>query len=103
MARTQNYVGIQNDTYGGMTAIGKMIRDAWVFGLLDESETCEGWAYGRIDALLHQVNNEWDKYGCLASNLPDDLKKRHKQFHDEAIVKAKAAGWSGELETEDEK
>jgi hypothetical protein len=103
MARTENYVGIQNDVYGGMTAIGKLVRDAWVFGILDESETCEGWSYGRIDALLHQVNDEWDKYGCLVGNLPADLKERHRKFHEIAIKKAKEAGWSGELETEGEK
>jgi hypothetical protein len=102
MARPDKYVGIDNDINGGMTTIGKIIRDAWVFGLLDESETCKGWNLAGIDALLHKVNNEWDKYGCLVSLLPDDLRLRHERIHGEAMARAKAAGWSGETETDDE-
>lgn len=103
MARPDKYVGIDNDVYGGMTTIGKLIRDAWVFGLLDESETCEGWNFAGIDSLLDKVNKEWDKYGCLVSHLPEDLFERHQKIHGAAIEKAKAAGWSGEAETDDEK
>jgi hypothetical protein len=103
MARPDKYVGIHNEVHGGMTTIGKIIRDAWVFGLLDESETCEGWNFAGVDALLDKVNAEWDKYGCLVSHLPPELAERHKRIHDKAIKDAKAAGWSGEVETEDEK
>jgi hypothetical protein len=103
MARPDKYVGINNDIQGGMTTIGKLIRDAWVFELIPETETCEGWNYSQVDALLDRVNTEWDKYGCLVSHLPDDLRARHKRFHDAAMVDAKASGWSGEHETEDEK
>jgi len=102
MAKPDRYVGINNDINGGMTTIGKIIRDAWVFGLLDEAETCEGWNLAGIDALLQKVNNEWDKYGCLVSHLPDDLRQRHEKIHGEAMARAKAAGWSGETETDDE-
>ncbi len=102
MARPDTYVGINNDIQGGMTNIGKMIRDAWVFGLLPETETCLGWNLSRIDALLHKVNDEWDKYGCMVSALPEDLRERHMQIHDVAIKKAKDAGWSGDIETDDE-
>lgn len=28
------YVGIDQDRYGGMTAMGAIIKDAWVFSLL---------------------------------------------------------------------
>ena len=31
MAKPDKYVGIDNDVNGGMTTIGKLIRDAWVF------------------------------------------------------------------------
>jgi hypothetical protein len=102
MAKPDRYVGIDNDINGGMTTIGKIIRDAWVFGLLDETETCEGWNLAGIDALLQKVNNEWDKYGCLVSHLPPDLRQRHAKIHGDAMAKAKAAGWSGETETDDE-
>jgi len=103
MARTNKYVGIQNELNGGMTTIGKIIRDAWVFGVIEESETCEGWNLAGVDALLDKVNIEWDKYGCLASNLPPELFEKHQRIHDKAIESARAAGWSGEVETEDEK
>jgi len=102
MAKPDKYVGIHKDVNGGMTTIGKLIRDAWVFGLLPETETCEGWNFAGIDALLDKVNAEWDKYGCLVSRLPKELFERHQKIHDEAIEKAKAAGWSGESETDDE-
>jgi hypothetical protein len=103
MARPDKYVGIDNDVSGGMTTIGKIIRDAWVFGLIEESETCEGWNLAGVDALLDKVNKEWDKYGCLVSNLPAELYERHQRIHDKAIADAKTAGWSGEMETDDEK
>lgn len=103
MAKPNTYIGIDKDLNGGMTTIGKIIRDAWVFKLIPETETCEGWNLAGIDALLDKVNAEWDKYGCLASRLPAELYERHKKFHDAAIANAKAAGWAGENETEDDK
>jgi hypothetical protein len=100
--QTQTYVGIDQEILGGMTSIGKMIRDAWVFGVIPETETCAGWNLARIDALLHKVNDEWDKYGCLVSHLPDELRERHERIHGEAMERARAAGWSGEIETDDD-
>ncbi|MBC8493917.1 MAG: hypothetical protein ISR74_05820 [Candidatus Thioglobus sp.] len=102
MNKPNTYVGINNEINGGMTTIGKVIRDAWVFGLLDESETCEGWNLAGIDALLQKVNAEWDKYGCMVSYLPPELAERHSRIHDHAIQCAKESGWSGERETDDE-
>ncbi len=102
MDKPKTYVGLENEINGGMTTIGKIIRDAWVFGILDETETCKGWNLAGIDALLQKVNAEWDKYGCLVSHLPPDLLARHQRIHGEAIARAKAAGWSGERETDDE-
>jgi len=103
MGRPSTYVGIENDVNGAMTTIGKIIRDAWVFELLPETETCEGWNQGQVDVLLDRVNAEWDKYGCMVSQLPADLRERHQRIHDIAIANAKAAGWSGEHETIDDK
>ena len=97
MARPNTYVGIDNDIQGGMTTIGKLIRDAWVFGLIPETETCEGWDHGQVDALLDKVNTEWDKYGCLVSHLPDDLRERHKRIHDAAVAAALADGLAGDV------
>ena len=103
MAKPDTYVGIDNDVQGGMTTIGKIIRDAWVFELIPESETCEGWNLAGVDALLQKVNAEWDKYGCLVSHLPKELFERHQKIHGIAVVKARKAGWCGEVETDDEK
>lgn len=100
--KSKKYTGINNDPHHGMTVIGRIIRDAWVFGLLPEDQTCEDWEMSRIEALHQQVNNEWDKYGCMVSHLPEDLRERHSQIHGAALEKAKAAGWSGEIETDNE-
>lgn len=90
------YAGLDNDINGGMTMIGKIIRDAWVFNILPETEKCEGWQISRIDAIHQQVNQEWDKYGCMVSALPDNLRERHKRIYDEAIAQAKTRGWDPE-------
>lgn len=103
MAKPSTYIGVDKDLNGGMTTIGKIVRDAWVFELLPEDQTCEGWNLSGIDALYDKVNAEWDKYGCLVSHLPKPLLERHQRIHDAAIARAKDAGWSGEIETEDEK
>lgn len=102
MSKPDKYIGIDNDLNGGMTSIGKIIRDAWVFGLIEESETCEGWNLAGIDALLQKVNTEWDKHGCMVSQLPEALAQRHQKIHTQAMQQAKAAGWTGENETDDE-
>ncbi|MDH5408030.1 MAG: hypothetical protein OEZ33_08830 [Gammaproteobacteria bacterium] len=99
MTKPKTYVGIDEDMFSGMTSIGKIIRDAWVFGLIPETETCKGWNAQGIDALLDKVNTEWDKYGCLVSLLPDELRQRHERIHGEAVKKAKEEGWDGEFET----
>lgn len=39
--RQQTYMGIDKDT-AGLSPTGNIIRDAWVFGILPETETCEG-------------------------------------------------------------
>ena len=97
--KSDRYVGIEEDLFAGMTAIGKIIRDAWVFGLLPETETCKGWNLAGINNLLDKVNAEWDKYGCLASRLPEELFERHQRIHNEAVKKARELGWDGEYET----
>jgi len=103
MDKPKTYIGVDQDINGGMTTIGKIIRDAWVFGLIPETETCEGWNFAGVDALLQKVNHEWDKYGCLMSHLPPELRERHERIHGKAFAAAQAAGWNGESETDDEK
>ena len=100
MAQRKIYPGIANDHWGGMTDIGKIIRDAWVFDLLSEDETCEGWDYGRIEAIYDQVYQAWEPYGHLVSQLPPELRERHERIHGEAIRRARELGWDPSLDNE---
>jgi hypothetical protein len=93
----KRYVGIDKDVDGGMTASGRIIRDAWVFGLLDESETCEGWLIEAIEDLWRKVNQEWEQYGFLVN----DLRERFMRIQNDAVHKARAAGWDPELNDND--
>lgn len=91
------YPGILNDHFGGMTDIGKIIRDAWVFGLLPETETCEGWEYRRLETLYEKVHSAWEPYGHMMSQLPDDLRERHVRIYAQALEIAREKGWDPEL------
>ena len=104
MKKNQNakfYVGIDKDLYHGMTDTGKIIRDAWVFGLIEETETCEGWTPQGIEELWRKAGREWEKYGYLVNNLPDELRERFMRIQDEAVEKARTAGWNPELDDDD--
>ena len=98
----KKYVGIQNDLNGGMTDSGKVIRDAWVFGIIPETETCEGWLMTGIQALWEQTSAEWEKYNYMVSNLPPDLKERFHRIQSKAVADAKAAGWDPEQDFDNE-
>lgn len=98
MNQERRYVGIENDLNGGMTDTAKIIRDAWVFGIIPESETCEGWLAQGIEDLWRKVDGEWEKYGFLVSNLPEDVRANFMRIHDAALKKAKAQGWEGDDE-----
>ncbi len=95
--RDKTYVGLDADSYGGMTPTGTIIRDAKVFGLIPEDQTCEGWPVSRIEALYAQVSDAWHPYGHLASRLPEELRERHRRIYDAAILRARELGWSAEL------
>ena len=89
-----HYPGIFNDRYGGMTDTGKIIREAWVFGILPEDETCEGWPMTRIERLWEQVQDEWARYGFQVLALPPELRERFERIQTEALERARAAGWN---------
>ena len=99
--RQRTYVGIKNDEYGGMTPTGTIIKDAWVFGLLPEEETCEGWTVDRLEELYDKVNKSWEPFAHLVSKLPEDLRARHQRIYEAAINRAKELGWSVELGEDD--
>ena len=91
--QVKKYVGINNDIFGGMTDTGKIIRDAWAFGIIPETETCEGWLTQGIEDLWSKVNQEWEKYGFLVSNLPEEMRANYLRIHNEALKRAREAGW----------
>ncbi len=102
MGPTKAYPGIHKDRHAGMTSIGNIIRDAWVFGLLPENETCEGWTLDRVEQLYDQVTTAWKPYGHLVSRLPPELRERHARIYDAAVKQAREAGWDPELDESDD-
>ena len=101
MTTEKKYVGINNDTYGGMTPTGAIVKDAWLFGILPETETCEGWTLGQIQTIYEQVYAAWEPYGHLVSLLPADLRQRHQQIYDAAVKRARDLGWDADLSHEE--
>ena len=93
--------GIDKDLADGMTPTGNIVRDAWVFEIIPETETCEGWTIQGIEALYDKVSVAWEPYGHLVSRLPDDVQARHKRIYDQAVAKAKSLGWDPELGEDD--
>ena len=89
----RTYFGIHNDPLGAMNPTGNIIRDAWVFELIPESETCEGWTVQGIEALYDKVSKAWEPYGHLVSRLSPELRERHERIYTEAVRQAKAKGW----------
>ncbi len=97
----KRYVGIDKEIDGGMTDAGKIIRDAWAFGLIPETETCAGWTPQGIEDLWIKVNAEWEKFGFLVSRLPDETRERYLRIQREALERARANGWNPEPDDED--
>lgn len=95
------YVGLHDDRHGGMSHLGRIVRDAWVFGLLPETETCAGWPANQMQNLYEKVVEAWEPYAGLPSLLPSDLRARHTRIYEEAIARAKALGWDPELGDDD--
>ncbi|MBI1423511.1 MAG: hypothetical protein GC149_08610 [Gammaproteobacteria bacterium] len=85
-----------------MTDTGKIIRDAWVFGIIPETETCEGWISQGIEDLWTKVNKEWEKYGFSVSKLPQELQEKFMRIQTEAMARAKQEGWDPDRDVADE-
>jgi hypothetical protein len=94
------YVGFHQDKHG-ITQLGRVVLDGWLFGFIPESEDCAGWEIGRMQALMDQEAREWDKYGNLPSRLPDDLRRRHADLYERAMAEARGKGWDPELGEDD--
>ena len=99
--RPKPYVGIDNDRDGGMTVPGRIIRDAWAFELIPETETCAGWPMQRIEELWAKTLDEWAKYNHQVNMLPDDIKDRYMRIQKDALQRARDAGWDASLDDND--
>ena len=97
----QSYMGIDQDENGGLTHLGRIVRDAWVFDILPETETCAGWDSGQMQILYEKVYAAWEPSAHLPSRLPDDLRERHTKLYTTAITNAKKKGWNAELKDDD--
>jgi hypothetical protein len=94
------YCGYHQDKHG-MTQLGRIVLDGWLFGFIPETEDCAGWDMARMQMLMDQVQAEWDKYGNLPSRLPPELRQRHMDLYDQAMASARTKGWNPELDDED--
>ena len=94
------YQGFNQDTHG-MTMLGRIVLDAWLFGILPETEDCAGWGLQRMQALLVEVGAAWDQYGNLPSQLPPELRQRHAELYEMATSRARGRGWNPELDDDD--
>jgi hypothetical protein len=90
------YPGFNNDKHG-MTQLGRIVLDGWLFAFIPETEDCAGWSIGRMQNLMERVQNEWDKYGNLPSRLPPELRQRHADLYARAMQSARDKGWDPEL------
>ena len=72
MHETKRYDGIDKDPKGAMNPTGNIIRDAWVFGIIPETETCAGWTVQAVDSPYDKISAAWEPCGHLASRLPED-------------------------------
>lgn len=93
----QTYVGLADDYFGGMTPTGTLVRDAQVFGIIPETETCIGWNSRRLEVLYDKVSESWHPFGNMVSRLPPELRERHERIFGAAIDSARAQGWAPEL------
>ena len=98
---TLRYAGLKNDVNCGMTHLGQMVKDAWVFGLIPDSEDCTGWDNGQMQVLYERICGHWEPYANLPSSLPAELRERHAKIYLDAIAQAKADGWNPELGDDD--
>jgi len=102
MKEPRRYVGIDKDIQGGMTDTGKIIRDAWVFEIIPETETCVNWTTQGIEGLWEKVNARWAEYGFRVAGLPPELRERFERIQADAVNRARAAGWDPDRDLQDD-
>ncbi len=97
----RTYPGIELEENGGISSYGRIIRDAWVFGILPENDGCAGRTATDMRLLTDKVQLAWAPYGQIPSQLPPELAERHMRIHDAAIKAARDKGWNPELNDDD--
>ena len=97
---TMTYSGFYQDTHG-MTVLGRVVLDGWLFGFIPESEDCKGWDMARMQVLMNRVEAAWDQHGNLPSQLPPELRERHTELYARAAECAQQRGWNPELGDDD--
>lgn len=102
MKKDETYVGLDQDIHGGMTDIGRIVRDAQAFGLIPDHETCAGWTAQGIEKLWERVQQCWREYGFSVSHFPAELRARYVALQESAIARAREQGWNPDLDLEDE-
>ncbi len=90
------YPGYDADPNYGMSQEAKLIRDAWAFGLLPETEKCEGWRADQFERLWEQVDAVWEKADFRVAKLPPEIQEKYMALQLEALKNAKAQGWEPE-------
>ncbi|SEI45570.1 hypothetical protein [Nitrosomonas eutropha] len=98
--REKGYSGVDQDAAGGLTPLGRIVIDAWVFGILPESETCTGWNMSRMQVLYEEVYAAWEPYSHLPSLLPPELQQRHSVLYEQRIAITRNSGWDTDLSDE---
>ena len=88
MSEKMRYEGFNQDAHG-MTMLGRIVLDAWLFGLLPRTEDCLGWDLQRMQKLMDQVNKCWDEHGNLPSRLPPELSQKHAELYEWATTRAR--------------
>jgi len=97
----RTYGGIESEENFGMTLHGRIIRDAWVFGILPEDDGFAGRTAADMQMLFDKVHQAWEPYAQLPSRLPPELAERHQRIHGAAVAQARARGWNPELGDDD--
>lgn len=96
MKEKMTYSGFHQDSHG-MTMLGRVVLDGWLFELLPRSEDCTGWDLPRMQKLMGEVEARWDQYGGLPSRLPPELQQRHAELYQWATERGRSLGWSPDL------
>lgn len=100
MPTPQTYAGFHADGHG-LTLLGRIVLDAWTFGLLPREQDAAGWDLQRMQTLSDQVQRRWDELGGLPSRLPEPLREQHAALYLWAAERARGLGWTAELGDED--